>query len=90
LNDTDTDNSNKPVYYVSLKAKNGAGLWSNVKNSSPIIVVPEDVTGSFSLNIFHKSSTPTQVLATYVNHFESASWKQPLLRPYEETWSWPK
>jgi hypothetical protein len=52
LNDTDTDNSNKPVYYVSLKAKNGAGLWSNVKNSSPIIVVSEDVTGSFSLNIF--------------------------------------
>lgn len=45
LNDTDTDSSNKPVYYVSLRAKNGAGLWSSITNSSPIIVVPEDVTG---------------------------------------------
>ncbi|XP_060596420.1 uncharacterized protein LOC132750448 [Ruditapes philippinarum] len=45
LNDTDTDNSNKPIYYVSLKARNGAGLWSPIIHSSPITVVPEDVTG---------------------------------------------
>ncbi|XP_053400990.1 uncharacterized protein LOC123541000 [Mercenaria mercenaria] len=46
LNNTDTDGSTEPVYYVSLKARNGAGLWSTVANSSPIIVVPEDVTGT--------------------------------------------
>ena len=34
-----------PVYYVSLSVRNGAGLWSSVMSSTPIVVVAEDVTG---------------------------------------------
>ena len=45
---TDTDqglNPPSPVYYVSLKVKNGAGNLSAPTVSTPVIVVPEDVTG---------------------------------------------
>ncbi|XP_052806221.1 uncharacterized protein LOC128235438 [Mya arenaria] len=47
LTDTDLSDSNNyfPVYFVSLATQNGAGLWSPVKTSTPIVVVPEDVTG---------------------------------------------
>ena len=34
-----------PVYYVSMKAENGAGQESSVITSSPIVVVDEDKAG---------------------------------------------
>ncbi|KAK3612515.1 hypothetical protein CHS0354_024486 [Potamilus streckersoni] len=34
-----------PVYYVSIKTKNGAEQYSTVVTSHPIIVLPEDVAG---------------------------------------------
>lgn len=37
----------KPVYYVSLKAINGAGLESDPVISTPIMVVDEDSPGMF-------------------------------------------
>ncbi|XP_052806226.1 uncharacterized protein LOC128235445 [Mya arenaria] len=47
LMDTALSDSNNyfPVYYVSLSTRNGAGSWSTVKTSTPVVVVPEDVTG---------------------------------------------
>jgi len=45
LTDTDIDNTWAPVYYVSLKVRNAASLWSNAVTSSPVAVVPEDVVG---------------------------------------------
>lgn len=66
LNDTDTDNTNRTVYFVSLRAKNGAGLWSSVTNSSPIIVVQEDVTGSFSS--YFSFTSVIYLIITYINN----------------------
>ena len=34
-----------PLYYVSLKVRNGAGELSEPVVSTPIVVVPNDVTG---------------------------------------------
>ena len=46
---TDTDQSTmKPVYYVTLQVKNGAGELSEETYSTPIVVVPEDVAGQTS------------------------------------------
>ena len=46
LSDTDINSEPRvPVYYVSLKVKNGAGDYSPPQVSTPVIVVPEDVTG---------------------------------------------
>jgi hypothetical protein len=35
-----------PVYRVTVRAKNGAGIVSDPKTSFPIIVLPEDKTGT--------------------------------------------
>ena len=46
-----TDHTTKsPVYYVSVKATNGAGLESNQVTSTPIFVVDEDKPGKLILN----------------------------------------
>lgn len=45
LSETDV-RSYQPVYYVTIKVGNGAGLWSDSQTSTPIIVVPEDITGN--------------------------------------------
>ena len=38
--------SKSPVYYVSMKAENGAGILSSqAVTSTPIVVVPEDKAG---------------------------------------------
>jgi hypothetical protein len=42
------ETSRTPVYYVSLKAMNGAGLESTPLVSTPIIVVDEDEPGKIS------------------------------------------
>ena len=43
-----TDPTTKfPVYYVSVKATNGAGLESNQVTSTPIFVVDEDKPGKY-------------------------------------------
>ena len=48
LSDTNLDSDPKsPVYYVSLKVKNGAGDFSSPQVSTPVVVVPEDVTGKY-------------------------------------------
>lgn len=36
-----------PVYYVSIKAENGAGLISEIITSTPVMVLDEDVTGTY-------------------------------------------
>ena len=36
-----------PVYYVSVKAENGAKLYSSPVTSTPVVVVPEDAAGEF-------------------------------------------
>ncbi|KAK6192291.1 hypothetical protein SNE40_003784 [Patella caerulea] len=41
----DVTKDNSPIYYVSVKAKDGAGLESDVYISTPIIVVDDDKTG---------------------------------------------
>lgn len=47
-----------PVYYVSMKAENGAGILSTqAVTSTPIIVVPEDKAGKISMQVIvHVSS----------------------------------
>lgn len=41
-----------PVYYVSMKAENGAGILSTqAVTSTPIIVVPEDKAGKISMQV---------------------------------------
>lgn len=49
LNQFDTT-TKSPVYYVSIKAENGAGLISEPVISTPIIILNEDKTGMYSLN----------------------------------------
>jgi hypothetical protein len=39
-----------PVYYLSMKAENGAGILSTTAvTSTPIIVVPEDKAGNATI-----------------------------------------
>ena len=40
-----------PVYYISMKAENGAGQESSVITSTPIVVVDEDKPGKISIVI---------------------------------------
>ena len=52
LSDTDINSEPRvPVYYVSLKVKNGAGDYSPPQVSTPVIVVPEDVTGGYFISL---------------------------------------
>jgi hypothetical protein len=49
LEDSDLFPQFPVYYYVSIRVKNGAGDWSDIKSSSPIKVVPEDVAGNLLL-----------------------------------------
>ncbi|KAK3612537.1 hypothetical protein CHS0354_024514 [Potamilus streckersoni] len=42
---TTNETEKSPVYYVSIKTKNGAEQYSTVLTSHAIVVLPEDVTG---------------------------------------------
>lgn len=47
-----------PVYYVSMKAENGAGILSTqAVTSTPIIVVPEDKAGKISKQVIVSSNS---------------------------------
>ncbi|OPL20593.1 hypothetical protein AM593_04880, partial [Mytilus galloprovincialis] len=53
-----------PVYYVSVKAENGAGQESNPVTSTPIVVVDEDKPGMYDRNTVLGSQESNPVTST--------------------------
>lgn len=58
--------SKSPVYYVSMKAENGAGILSSqAVTSTPIVVVPEDKAGKTLCLVHFTAQLNTTLLAPY-------------------------
>lgn len=58
--------SKSPVYYVSMKAENGAGILSSqAVTSTPIVVVPEDKAGKTLCLVHFTVQLNTTLLAPY-------------------------
>ena len=58
--------SKSPVYYVSMKAENGAGILSSqAVTSTPIVVVPEDKAGKILCLVHFTVQLNTTLLAPY-------------------------
>lgn len=49
---TTNQTTKTPVYYLSLKAENGAGLVSGSTVSTPIMVMEEDKAGTYKVTKF--------------------------------------
>jgi hypothetical protein len=61
--------------------------WPVVREYLPIVVTSQNDHEwhcQFWFKHIYLSSIARQVLATYINHFESASWNQPVLVSYEK------
>ena len=78
--------SKSPVYYVSMKAENGAGILSSqAVTSTPIVVVPEDKAGKTLCLVHFTVQLNANIYALCVNivYWLLCFLKYSLLAPYE-------